>query len=145
MKIKIHNLKLHKHKSVDYLYSATFNYRGIQIGSIDLFNLKSDSIVLNITHPELANKINASCNNSLDDYVKSEMKKKIIELDEKRFNKDSKQHILYGNPNDKEYKKIPLKQPIAIYKSYEIKQVVELVKNEICNEGEIILNKNINK
>ena len=144
MKIKIHNLKQHKHKSVNYLYSATFKYRGIQIGSIDIFNLKSDSIILNITHPELANKINASCNNSLDDYVKSEMKKKIIELDVKRFNKDSKQHILYGNPNEKKYKKKPLKKPIAMYKSYELKQIVEFVKNNVCKENEIILNKNIN-
>ncbi len=145
MKIKIHKLKQHKHKSVEYLYTATASYRGILICNIELFNTKSNNIKLHIVHKELANKINASCNNSLDDYVKSEMKKKIIELDEKRFNKDSKQHILYGNPNDKEYKKIPLKQPIAMYKSYEIKQIVEFVKNEICNEGEIILNKNINK
>lgn len=139
MKIKIHNLKQHK----NYLYSATFKYRGIQIGSIDIFNLKTDSIILNITHPELANKINASCNNSLDDYVKSEMKKKIIELDVKRFNKDSKQHILYGSPNEKKYKKIPLKKPIAMYKSYELKQIVEFVKTSVCKENEIILNKNI--
>ena len=144
MKIKIHNLKQHKSKSVDYQYSATFHYRGIHIGTVS-YNLKLNSAKLHIVHPELANKINASCNNSLDDYVKSEIKKKIIELDEKRFNKDSKQHILYGNPNDKEYKKNFLKKPITMYKSYEIKQIVEYVKNEICKEGEIILNKNINK
>ena len=144
MKIKIINLKQHKHKSIDYLYTATVTYRRMVVCSVELFNAKSSNIHLRIIHQELANKINASCNISLDDYVKSEMIKSIIKLDEKKFNKDSKQHILYGNPNNREYKKIPLKKPIAMYKSYELKQIVEFVRNNVCKENEIILNKNIN-
>lgn len=140
MKIKIQNLKLHKH----YLYTATVTYRRMVVCSVELFNVKSSNIHLRIIHQELANKINASCNISLDDYVKSEMIKSIIKLDEKKFNKDSKQHILYGNPNNREYKKKPLKKPIAMYKSYELKQIVEFFKNNVCKENEIILNKNIN-
>ena len=144
MKIKIHNLKQHKHKSVEYLYTATVSYRGILICTVDLFNTKSNYIKLHIVHKELVNKINEFCNNSFEDYVKSEMIKKIIKLDEKKINKDSRQHILYGNPNEKEYKKIPLNKPISMYKSYELKQIVEFVKNDVCKENEIILNKNIN-
>lgn len=144
MKIKIHNLKQHKHNSVEYLYTATVSYRGILICTVDLFNTKSNNVKLHIVHKELVNKINEFCNNSFDDYVKSEMIKSIIKLDVKRFNKDSKQHILYGDPNEKKYKKIPLKKPIAMYKSYELKQIVEFVKTSVCKENEIILNKNIN-